>query len=120
MLEEEKKIEVEYTQPETSYDVSVQLATTDKKLIQKACADFYTFALTHMPEMSKAIKLPTEKASITTRKSPCGEGTNTWSKYKMFVYKRVFHFITGSHTLEEIARFFNNSNVDVRVTLKGN
>lgn len=33
--------------------------------------------------------LPTKKLSITTRKSPCGEGTNTWDAFKMSIHCRI-------------------------------
>jgi ribosomal protein S10 len=29
------------------------------------------------------VRLPTKVLKITTRKSPCGEGTNTWDRFEM-------------------------------------
>jgi len=29
------------------------------------------------------VRLPTKTLRITTRKSPCGEGTNTWDRFEM-------------------------------------
>ena len=29
------------------------------------------------------VRLPTKVLRITTRKSPCGEGTNTWDRFEM-------------------------------------
>ncbi len=29
------------------------------------------------------VRMPTKILGITTRKSPCGEGTNTWDRFEM-------------------------------------
>lgn len=33
--------------------------------------------------------MPTKVLRITTRKSPCGNGTNTFDKFEMRIHKRV-------------------------------
>ena len=33
--------------------------------------------------------LPTKKMKVVTRKSPCGQGTNTWEKYELRIHRRV-------------------------------
>ena len=33
--------------------------------------------------------MPTKNLMVTTRKSPCGEGTNTWDKFENRVYNQV-------------------------------
>lgn len=40
-------------------------------------------------DMYGPVPLPTKHLKITTRKSPCGEGTNTWEHYEMRVHKRL-------------------------------
>lgn len=40
-------------------------------------------------KMYGPVPLPTKHLKITTRKSPCGEGTNTWEHYEMRVHKRL-------------------------------
>ena len=40
-------------------------------------------------EVAGPIFLPTKKLAITTRKSPCGEGTNTWDAFKMSIHSRI-------------------------------
>ena len=36
-------------------------------------------------------RMPTKRLVITTRKSPCGNGTNTYDNWEMRIHKRVFH-----------------------------
>ena len=33
--------------------------------------------------------LPTKKMRVVTRKSPCGQGTNTYDKYELRIHRRV-------------------------------
>lgn len=33
------------------------------------------------------LSLPTKTLKITTRKSPCGEGTNTWDRYQVLAFE---------------------------------
>ncbi len=33
--------------------------------------------------MKGPVRMPTKVLHITTRKSPCGEGTNTWDRFEM-------------------------------------
>ncbi len=40
-------------------------------------------------KMYGPVPLPTKHLRITTRKSPCGEGTNTWEHYEMRIHKRL-------------------------------
>ena len=37
--------------------------------------------------------MPTKILRITTRKSPCGEGTNTWDHLEMRIHKRVIDLV---------------------------
>jgi small subunit ribosomal protein S20e len=35
------------------------------------------------------VRMPTRTLRITTRKSPCGNGTNTYDRFEMRVHKRI-------------------------------
>jgi small subunit ribosomal protein S10 len=39
--------------------------------------------------ISGPIPLPTKKLKVTTRKSPCGDGTATFDRFEMRIHKRV-------------------------------
>merc|ERR1712146_702268 len=47
-------------------------------------------------------RMPTKCLRITTRKSPCGNGTNTFDKYEMRIHKRVIDFECTKEELESI------------------
>lgn len=63
------------------------------------------------------VRLPTKKLHITTRKSPCGEGTNTWDRFQMRIHKRIIDVTCSSDTVKEITNMSLDS-VQVEVILQ--
>ena len=57
------------------------------------CADIKRIATEKQVKVAGPIRLPTKFLRITTRKSPCGEGTNTWEHLEMRIHKRVIDLI---------------------------
>ena len=50
------------------------------------------------------IPLPTKKLKITTRKSPCGNGTATFDHFEMRIHKRVIDLPMDERVLHSIMR----------------
>ena len=61
------------------------------------------------------VRIPTKKLQITTRRSPCGNGTNTWDKFEMRVHKRVIDIYCPSSVIKEITEFRIDAGVDVNL-----
>jgi len=40
--------------------------------------------------------MPVKTLKITVRKSPCGEGTNTYERLEMRIYKRVIDLVCSN------------------------
>merc|ERR1711868_141154 len=49
-------------------------------------------------------RMPTKCLRITTRKSPCGNGTNTFDKFEMRIHKRVIDFDCTREDLQRITK----------------
>ena len=47
-------------------------------------------------------RLPTKRLNLTTRKSPCGNGTNTYDQWEMRIHKRVFHIYCSQKNFQSI------------------
>jgi ribosomal protein S10 len=47
------------------------------------CSDLITGAKDKQLKVKGPVRIPTKVLHITTRKSPCGEGTNTWDRFEM-------------------------------------
>lgn len=115
-----KKYDVEPETDEKKYSVDINLEGTNVEEIEKVCRDFYVYAKTLVPEMRSVRRLQTKKAKITTRRSPCGEGTNTWSKYRISVHRRSFSAYLYPSVLEKFASFLKGSNVEISLVIKSN
>ncbi len=48
------------------------------------------------------VRMPTKKLRITTRKTPCGEGSKTWDRYQMRIHKRVIDLHSPSEVVKQI------------------
>ena len=51
-------------------------------------------------EASGPTRIPTKRLHITTRKSPCGNGTNTFDHFEMRIHKRVIHLKCSKKSLQ--------------------
>jgi hypothetical protein len=47
------------------------------------CSDLIRGAKDKQLKVKGPVRIPTKVLHITTRKSPCGEGTNTWDRFEM-------------------------------------
>ncbi|KAF9591728.1 hypothetical protein IFM89_006074 [Coptis chinensis] len=66
------------------------------------CADLMTGAKTKALKVKGPVKIPTKVLKITTRKSPCGNGTNTFDRFELRVHKRVIDLLSSSEVVKQI------------------
>ncbi|MCE0481593.1 40S ribosomal protein S20 [Datura stramonium] len=59
--------------------------------------------------------MPTKVLNITTRKSPCGEGTNTWDRFELRVHKRVISLFSSQDVVKQITSITIEPGVEVEV-----
>ena len=57
------------------------------------CSEIKRLALSKNVQVSGPVRMPTKFLRITTRKSPSGEGTNTWEHLEMRIHKRVIDLV---------------------------
>ena len=48
------------------------------------------------------VRMPTKTLRITTRKTPCGEGSKTWDRFQMRIHKRVVDLHSKSEIVKQI------------------
>lgn len=46
--------------------------------------------------------MPTKVLKVTTRKSPCGEGTNSWDCFEMRIHKRIIDLYCPSDVVKQV------------------
>jgi len=65
------------------------------------------------------VRLPTKVLKITTRKSPCGEGSKTWDRYELKIHKRLIDLHASSEVVKQITSLNLEPGVEVEVTISG-
>ncbi len=66
------------------------------------CAELIKGALQFKLKPRGPARMPTKVLRITTRKSPCGEGTNTWDCFEMRIHKRVIDLYSPADIVKQI------------------
>jgi small subunit ribosomal protein S10 len=82
----------------------IKLASTEIEKINQICGDIKAIAEKTGVELRGPIPLPTKKLKVSTRKSPCGNGTATWERYEMRVHKRLIDMGADERTLRLVMR----------------
>mmetsp|Transcript_1323 Transcript_1323/g.2208 ORF Transcript_1323/g.2208 Transcript_1323/m.2208 type:complete len:125 (-) Transcript_1323:263-637(-) len=93
--------------------------TTSKSVanLEKVCADLIKGAKEKDLKVKGPVRMPTKVLRLTVRKSPCGEGTNTWDRWEMRVYKRVIDLHSPPETVKQITSIAIEPDVDVEVII---
>ena len=65
------------------------------------------------------IPLPTKIMKITTRKSPCGAGTETFDRFEMRVHKRIIDLPPNDKVLHSIMKLQIPRSVNIKIEMKG-
>src|SRR3989344_247119 len=63
------------------------------------------------------IPLPTKHLKISTRKTPCGDGSDTYEKWELRVHKRLIEIDADDRVLREVMRKRIPYSVRVEMTL---
>ena len=67
--------------------------------------------------ISGPIPLPTKRLKITTRKSPCGDGTATFDRYEMRIHKRILDVPSNDRVLHSIMRISIPRTVKIKIEM---
>ena len=67
----------------------IRLLSTNTESLSKITHELRLISEKTGVKMSGPVALPTKKVIIPVRKSPCGNGTQTWEHYEMRIHKRI-------------------------------
>ena len=82
----------------------IKLVSTEIGKINDVCNYIKDIAEKAGVDMRGPIPLPTKRLKVTTRKSPCGEGTATWERYEMRIHKRLIDLGLDERALRLVMR----------------
>lgn len=68
--------------------------------------------------MRGPIPLPTRHLKVTTRKSPCGNGTATFDRFEMRVHRRIIDIPAEDRVLHQIMKLQIPRSVQIKIEMK--
>lgn len=68
-------------------------------------------------EVSGPIPLPTKRVVQTTRKAPAGEGSHSYERWQMRIYKRMIQLNANEQILRQIMRISVPDSVQIEISI---
>mmetsp|Transcript_33677 Transcript_33677/g.71796 ORF Transcript_33677/g.71796 Transcript_33677/m.71796 type:complete len:124 (-) Transcript_33677:44-415(-) len=100
-----------------AHRIRITLTSRNVKNLEKVCADLKKRAADNKLNVSGPVRLPTKRLTVTTRKAPSGEGTNTWDCFEMRIHKRLIDLHAPSEVVKQITSIAIEPGVEVDVTI---
>ncbi len=98
--------------------VRIKLSSTDIEALNNICESIKDIAKKSGIAISGPVPLPTKKLKITTRKSPCGNGTATFDRFEMRIHKRLIDLPANEKILHNIMKMYIPKNVNIKIEMK--
>jgi len=98
--------------------VRIKLNSTDINTLNAICDSIKDIAKKSGITISGPVPLPTKKLKVTTRKSPCGDGTATFDRFEMRIHKRLIDLPANEKILHHIVRMQIPKSVNVKIEMK--
>jgi len=112
---------VEHTSEEQKFHrIRITLTSRNVKNLEKVCSDLIKGAKDQGLKVKGPVRLPTKVLRITTRKTPCGEGSKTWDRFEMRIHKRLIDLHSPSEVVKQITSISIEPGVEVEVTIAHN
>merc|ERR1719159_1177779 len=83
-------------------NLTITLNSRDIKVLTKVANKLITTAKDKELKVKGPVPMPTKTLRVTTRKSPCGNGTNTFDKFEMRIHKLMIHLHTPLTVLRQL------------------
>lgn len=112
-----KKKGVESAEAPSSHRIRITLTSRNVENLEKVCSELISRTRDQRLKVRGPVRMPTRILRITTRKSPCGEGTNTWDRFEMRVHKRLIDLHSPSDLVKQITSINIEPGVEVEVTI---
>ena len=97
--------------------IRITLTSRNVKSLEKVCNDLIKGAKDKELKVKGPVRMPTKILRITTRKTPCGEGSKTWDRFQMRIHKRVIDLHSPSEIVKQITSISIEPGVEVEVTI---
>lgn len=98
--------------------VRIKLQSSDITELNNICGNIKDIAKQAGINIVGPIPLPTKRLKVTTRKSPCGNGTATFDRFEMRIHKRIIDLPANDRVLHSIMRLSIPRSVNIKIEMK--
>ncbi|XP_066999424.1 small ribosomal subunit protein uS10 [Anabrus simplex] len=105
------------TEAPAIHRIRITLTSRNVRSLEKVCSDLIVGAKKQKLRVKGPMRMPTKVLRITTRKTPCGEGSKTWDRFQMRIHKRVIDLFSPSEIVKQITSISIEPGVEVEVTI---
>ncbi|MFA5953316.1 MAG: 30S ribosomal protein S10 [Candidatus Pacearchaeota archaeon] len=98
--------------------VRIKLNSIDIEMLNDICNSIKDIAQKSGIAISGPVPLPTKKLKVTTRKSPCGDGTATFDRFEMRIHRRLIDLPANEKILHHIMRMRVPKSVNIKIEMK--
>jgi small subunit ribosomal protein S10 len=96
----------------------ISLSGTDPEKVDMVCTQIKTISEKTGVDMAGPIPLPTKRLKVPVRKSPDGEGSETWDRWEMRVHKRLIDLDADERALRQLMRIQVPDGVNIEIVLR--
>ncbi len=96
----------------------ISLSGTDPKRVDGVCEQIKKISERTGVQMKGPIPLPTKRLIVPVRKSPDGEGSETWERWEMRIHKRLIDIDADERALRQLMRIEVPDGVHIEIVLK--
>ena len=98
--------------------VRIKLNSNDVEMLNEICNSILDIAKKSGINVRGPVPLPTKRLKITTRKSPCGNGTATFDRFEMRIHKRLIDLPANEKVLHHIMKLQIPKSVSIKIEMK--
>lgn len=95
----------------------ITIISRDINVLNSVCDEIINLAKMKGIAVKGPIPFPTKKIKIRTRRSPCGDGSETYEHWEMRIHKRMIEIPGDETVLRQLMRVRVPDTVRVRITL---
>jgi len=110
------KIEKDHGEQPKVHRIRITLTGRKVQSLEKVCRELIERAQSKGLTVKGPVRLPTKNLKITTRKTPCGEGSKTWDMYELRIHKRLIDLHAPTEVVKSVIVNIE-AGVEVEVTI---
>lgn len=95
----------------------IKITSTSLQKLNKVCAEILHIGKRSGVRVKGPTPLPVKKLHVATRKSPCGNGTETYERWEMRMHRRIIDISNDDKIIRQLTRLNPPDEVYIELSL---